>query len=181
MEPVIVEDAVVSSTRIRDLVQAGDVWDARPLLGRFYQVAGTVVKGAGRGGKLLGFPTANLRLTDELFPKPGVYAIWVERGESMLPGVANIGTNPTFGENALSVEAHVLDYEADLYGSELWVHFVQRIRSERRFNDFEELKARIGRDAELARTILSMPEARPVRTPRIATGFSLDPSGGVRP
>lgn len=167
LDPVIMEGAIVSSTRIRDLVEAGDVWDVLPLLGRFYQVSGTVIKGRDRGGKLLGFPTANLQLTDELFPKPGVYAIWVEAKGEILPAVANIGYNPTFGNDAISVEAHILDYSGDLYGQSLWVHFVQRIRSERKFSGIEELKARIGRDIELARRILMTYEARAVRTEHI--------------
>ena len=116
LDPVTCEGAVVSSTRIRDLVQAGEVWEARPLLSRFYQVAGEVVHGMDRGGKLLGFPTANLKLVDELVPKRGVYAIWVELDGHCLPAVANIGTNPTFGNDAVSVEAHLLDFEGDLYG-----------------------------------------------------------------
>lgn len=159
LEPVTVEDAIVSSTRIRDLVQAGDVWDALPLLGRFYQVAGEVVHGMNRGGRLLGFPTANLKLVDELFPKPGVYAIWVEVDGEPHKGVANIGKNPTFGNDALSVEAHLLDYSGDLYGRDIRVHFVQRIRDERKFNGIDELKERIGKDISIGRQILSEPEA----------------------
>ena len=108
LDPVSIDNAIVSSTRIRDLVQAGKVWAARPLLGRFYQIKGEVVHGMNRGGKLLGFPTANIKLVDELFPKNGVYAIWVELAGKVHQGVANIGKNPTFGNDALSVEAHLL-------------------------------------------------------------------------
>jgi len=159
IDPVSIEGAVVSSTRIRDLVQAGNVWAVKPLLGRFYQVSGEVVHGMNRGGRLLGFPTANLKLVDELFPKPGVYAIWVEVGDEVHMGVANIGKNPTFGNDALSVEAHLLDFKGDLYGSDIRVHFVQRIRDERKFNGIDELKDRISKDVELGRQILSQPEA----------------------
>lgn len=159
LDPVSIEDAIVSSTRIRDLVQAGHVWQARPLLGRFYQVMGEVVHGMNRGGRLLGFPTANLKLMDELFPKPGVYAIWVEVDNEVYKGVANIGKNPTFGNDALSVEAHLLDFNGDLYGREIMVHFVQRIRDEKKFSGIDELKERITLDAELGRQILSQPEA----------------------
>ena len=159
LDPVTVENAIVSSTRIRDLVQAGNVWSARPLLGRFYQVKGEVVHGMDRGGKLLGFPTANLKLVDELFPKPGVYAIWVEVDGAVHMGVANIGKNPTFGNDALSVEAHILDFSGDIYGSDIRVHFVQRIRDEKKFNGIDELKARISTDIDLGRQILSQPEA----------------------
>lgn len=159
LDPVTIDGAVVSSTRIRDLVQSGRVWAARPLLGRFYQVRGQVVRGMNRGGRLLGFPTANLKLVDELFPMPGVYAIWVEVHGEVRMGVANIGINPTFGNDALSVEAHILDYSGDLYGSDIRVHFVQRIRDERKFSGLDELRARIAKDVELGRQILSQPEA----------------------
>ncbi|MGE4293517.1 MAG: bifunctional riboflavin kinase/FAD synthetase [Desulfovibrio sp.] len=161
LDPVTCDGAVVSSTRIRDLVQAGEVWEARPLLSRFYQVAGEVVHGMDRGGKLLGFPTANLRLVDELVPKRGVYAIWVELDGHCLPAVANIGTNPTFGNDAVSVEAHILDFKSDIYGRRIHVHFVQRLRDERKFSGLDELKARIAEDVHLARAILSAPEAQP--------------------
>ncbi len=160
LDPVALGGAIVSSTRIRDLVESGDVWDARPLLGRFYQVEGEVVHGMKRGGKLLGFPTANLKLVDELFPKPGVYAVWVEVDGDPHQGVANIGKNPTFGNDALSVEAHILDYDRDIYGRDIRVHFVQRIRDERKFNGIDELKERISRDVQIGRQILARPEGR---------------------
>ena len=159
LDPVSIDNAVVSSTRIRDLVQAGKVWPVRSLLGRFYQIKGEVVHGMKRGGDLLGFPTANLKLVDELFPKTGVYAIWVEVGGEIRKGVANIGKNPTFGNDALSVEAHILDYSGDLYGSDIRVHFVQRIRDEKKFNGIDELKDRIAKDVELGRQLLSQSEA----------------------
>ncbi|NDV22638.1 bifunctional riboflavin kinase/FAD synthetase [Desulfovibrio sp. JC022] len=160
LDPVIINDAVVSSSRIRDLVSEGNVWDVRPLLGRFYQVRGEVVHGMNRGGRLLGFPTANIKLEDELFPKKGVYAIRVEVEGKVLPGVANIGKNPTFGNEALSVEAHILDFSEDIYGKDIRVHFIQRIRSEKKFNGLDELKERIGIDINLAREILSYPESQ---------------------
>ncbi|MEZ7197718.1 bifunctional riboflavin kinase/FAD synthetase [Pseudodesulfovibrio karagichevae] len=159
LDPVTIDNAIVSSTRIRDLVQAGHVWAVRPLLGRFYQVKGEVVHGMNRGGKLLGFPTANLKLVDELFPKPGVYAVWAEVDGAVYEGVANIGLNPTFGNETLSVEAHLLDFSGDIYGDQIRVHFVQRIRDEKKFNSLEELKDRIARDVELGRKILAQPEA----------------------
>jgi riboflavin kinase/FMN adenylyltransferase len=159
--PVLVEGAVVSSTRIRDMVQAGKVWDARRLLGRFYIVRGQVQHGRDRGGKLLGFPTANLKLTDELVPLTGVYAVWAVINKKPMKAVANIGFNPTFGNDAISVEIHVLDFNGDLYGQSLDVHFVQRLRAEKKFSGLDELKAQISRDAQLARTILDSSEAQP--------------------
>lgn len=160
LEPVMVDQAIVSSTRIRDLVEAGDVWAAKPLLGRFYRVSGTVVHGQNRGGRLLGFPTANMHLVDELFPKTGVYCCWAELDGELHQAVANIGYNPTFGNDVLSVEVHIMDLNEDLYGRALKVHFVQRLRGERKFSGLDELKAQIGKDITLARTILALPEAR---------------------
>jgi riboflavin kinase/FMN adenylyltransferase len=160
LEPVMVDQAIVSSTRIRDLVEAGDVWAVKPLLGRFYRVTGTVVHGQNRGGRLLGFPTANVHLVDELFPKTGVYCCWAELDGEIHQAVANIGYNPTFGNDVLSVEVHIMDLNADLYGRTLKVHFVQRLRGERKFSGLDELKAQIGKDITLARTILGLPEAR---------------------
>jgi riboflavin kinase / FMN adenylyltransferase len=160
LDPVIVNGAVVSSTRIRDMIQAGKVWDVRPLLGRYHQVRGTVAHGLKRGRKL-GFPTANLAARDELVPLPGVYAVWVETGGVIRPGVANIGKNPTFGENALTVEAHILDFKGNLYDQPIRVHFVQRLRAEKRFSGPDELAARIREDTGLARMILAAPDSRP--------------------
>lgn len=157
--PVLIDDAVVSSTRIRDTIQAGDVWDAKPLLGRFHMVRGQVIHGAGRGGRLLGFPTANLAAPDQLLPRTGVYAAWVGLDGAVLPAVANIGSNPTFGEEVLSVEAHILGFSRDIYGRTVDLHFVQRLRGEKKFSGPDELKARIAEDAALAKRILATPEA----------------------
>ncbi len=160
LSPVMVDGAIVSSTRIRDMVQAGMVWEARKLLGRFYRVQGKVITGQKRGGPLLGFPTANICLKDELFPKTGVYAVWVEVLGQIKPGVANIGYNPTFGNDYLSVEVHILDFKQNIYGQDIRVHFVQRLRSEKKFSGLDELKKQIQADIELGQKILSSPEAQ---------------------
>ncbi|SKA75039.1 bifunctional riboflavin kinase/FAD synthetase [Desulfobaculum bizertense] len=158
--PYMYDSAVVSSTRIRDLVNKGQVWDARPLLGRFYTVRGEIEHGANRGGRLLGFPTANLRLVDELCPGLGVYAVWTTLNDVTRPGVANIGYNPTFGNDAISVEVHILDFDGDIYGDDLTVRFVQRLRSEKKFNGPQELTEQIDKDIALSRKILSSSEAQ---------------------
>jgi riboflavin kinase/FMN adenylyltransferase len=160
LSPVMVDGAIVSSTRIRDMVQAGMVWEARKLLGRFYRVQGKVITGQKRGGPLLGFPTANICLKDELFPKTGVYAVWVEVLGQVYPGVANIGYNPTFGNDYLSVEAHILNFKQNIYGQDIRVHFVQRLRSEKKFSGLDELKKQIQADIELGQKILNSPEAQ---------------------
>lgn len=158
IDPIYKDNDVVSSTRIRNLVQSGRVAEVRPLLGRYYQVAGSVITGHKRGGPMLGIPTANLKLVDELFPEPGVYAVWVEWDKDVLPAVANVGHNPTFGNNALSVEVHILDFNHDLYDQELRINFVRHIRGEQKFSGIEELKTQILQDIAQARNILSDPE-----------------------
>ncbi len=158
--PVMVNEAIVSSTRIRDLVKSGQVWEVRPLLGRFYRVSGQVIPGRKRGGPLLGFPTANILLQDELFPKTGVYAVWVELSGRVYAAVANIGYNPTFGNDLLSVEVHIFDFTENIYDQPIKVHFVQRLRSEIKFSGLEDLKTQIRQDCELAKKILALPEAK---------------------
>lgn len=161
LAPVLIDDVIVSSTRIRDMVEAGDVWDVRPLLGRFYRVSGQVIHGKKRGGPMLGFPTANMCLKDELFPKIGVYAVWAEIDQTIMPAVANIGFNPTFGNDILSVEVHIMDFEKNIYDRDILIHFVQRLRSEKKFSSLDELKQQISKDKDIARQILAAPEAQP--------------------
>lgn len=151
----------ISSTSIRSLVRAGNIDEATTLLGHPYSVYGEVVSGD-RRGRLLGFPTANLRIdARKVLPANGVYAVRVR-----LPGeerashsaVANIGIRPTFGgEPRLLVEVHLLDITLDLYGLRLGVEFVARLRDERRFNGVAELVAQIAADARQARDLLMEP------------------------
>jgi len=161
LNPVLVGGAVVSSTRIRDLVQAGNVWEARPLLGHFFEVQGLVVDGMKRGAAMLGFPTANIRPEATLLPRPGVYAVWAVLDGEPLQAVANVGYNPTFGDTGLTLETHIMDFNRNIYGQELSVQFVQRLRSERKFESLDALKARIADDVRLGRVILGNPDALP--------------------
>jgi riboflavin kinase/FMN adenylyltransferase len=149
------EGAVVSSSLIRAMLRLGKVDAANRLLGRSYGVVGRVVKGHGRGAELLKVPTANLRPENELLPASGIYAVWVCRGRETLPGVANIGTCPTFDDAELSLEVHLLDFNGDLYGEELEVEFVRRLREERRFPSIEALAAQIRADIGDARKALA--------------------------
>jgi riboflavin kinase/FMN adenylyltransferase len=110
-----------------------------------------VIPGAARGRKL-GFPTANVEFVQELLPLPGVYVIDAVVGGVVRRGVANVGFNPTFGENSLGVEAHLLDFAGDLYGQEMTVRFRDRIRDERKFKSVEELVRQIGKDVGYARS-----------------------------
>jgi len=152
--PIHLDDAVVSSTSIRELVQQGNLVDAKKFLGRDYQICGTVVKGKGRGGKLLGFPTANLKPVDELIPKRGVYAVSVRIDDKNYCGVTNIGYNPTFGDDALSVETHVLDFSENIVGRMIKVKFIQRLRDEETFGDVKALSDRIAQDVDQARKLM---------------------------
>lgn len=152
---VDLESRRISSTEIRNLVREGHVEEAGKLLGRHYQVRGVVIPGRDRGGRLLGFPTANLRLYDELCPKGGVYAVTVEYNETTYEGVANIGYSPTFDNGKFSVEVHVLDFQQDIYDRPIRVNFVLRLRGEKKFPGPEALAGQIRQDIERAREILS--------------------------
>lgn len=146
----------ISSTKIRELVTDGKVADAQQLLGRYYQVRGTVMAGRNRGGRLLGFPTANIKLHDELCPKTGVYAVTVEYMDSKYKGVANIGYSPTFEDNIFTVEVHILDFNENIYGRNIRVNFISRIRDEMKFTGIDQLSEQIKNDIYEARMILSL-------------------------
>ncbi len=145
---------VVSSTRIREAVRAGDFALARRLLGRDYTVMGEVVKGR-QLGRQIGFPTANLSLENEELPPRGVYSVMVHGARFPahgLKGVANLGVRPTVEANGeRTLEVHLLDAECDLYGETLEVAFVERLREERKFSSVEELRAQITLDVAAAR------------------------------
>jgi riboflavin kinase / FMN adenylyltransferase len=145
----------ISSTRIRALLLDGNVQQAHKLLGRYYQVSGTVIPGRNRGGKLLGFPTANIQLTDELCPKSGIYAVSVDCLGKRHQGVANIGYSPTFADQEFTIEVHLLDFNTDLYGKPISIKFIERIRDEIKFASISELSQQIARDVEAARVILN--------------------------
>jgi len=148
--PLVRGGLIVSSTRIRELLLAGRVREAEELMCRPYRVSGAVIAGAGRGRKL-GYPTANIQYAQELLPLPGVYVVEVEVAGARTRGVANVGFNPTFGENSLGVEVHLLDFDKDLYGQEISVYFRDRIRDERKFQRAEELVRQIQMDVQYAR------------------------------
>ena len=143
---------VVSSSRIRNLLLAGKVREAEALLGRPFEVSGPVENGYGRGAGL-GFPTANVMFSRSLLLSQGVYVVDVEVGGVTLRGVANVGCKPTFGGAAVGIEAHLLDFQGDLYGKEASVRFRERIRDERKFQGADELIIQIQKDVEHARRI----------------------------
>jgi riboflavin kinase/FMN adenylyltransferase len=145
----------ISSTAIRESVQAGEMQYACRMLGRHFQIRGTVEAGRDRGGKLLGFPTANLKLEDELIPKTGIYAVTVETRGGLLQGVANIGYSPTFDDRRFTVEVHILDFKEFIYGQRIRVNFIRRIRDEIKFSSLGALKDQIAKDVETARRLLA--------------------------
>jgi riboflavin kinase/FMN adenylyltransferase len=153
LEPIAGRGVVYSSTRIRRHLLKGDVAEMAHLLGRHFTMEGEVIHGAKRGKKL-GFPTANLRTEKDLLPKPGVYAVKVKRGDEVLNGVVNIGCNPTFCTEGLSVEVHILDFHREIYGEYLRLYFVERLRDEMLFPEPSALAAAIAADIERARHIL---------------------------
>jgi len=147
-------DTVVSSSRVRSLLLRGRVCEAATLLGRTYHIEGNVISGAGRGARVLETPTANLSTPNELVPKEGVYVVKVSFDRKVFDGVANIGMNPTFGNNTLSYEVHLFGYSGDLMGKHLKIHFVDWLRNERTFESPEILKEQIAKDIETAKFIL---------------------------
>ncbi len=146
----------ISSTKIRNLVMEGRVKDVPKYLGRFYQIRGKVIKGRNRGGSQLGFPTANIKLHDELCPKFGVYAVTVECTEGIFKGVANIGYSPTFDDHIFTIEVHILDgFSSDIYDTRIRVNIIERLRDEKKFSNIQELSTQIARDIEKAKELLS--------------------------
>ncbi|HOO97080.1 MAG TPA: bifunctional riboflavin kinase/FAD synthetase [Caldisericia bacterium] len=150
------EGSPISSTRIRkNLLFSGNVSRAASMLGRNYSLSGRVVTGAGIG-KTLGFPTANIDVPDEnkLIPAEGVYACFVRLEGKTYQSVVSIGTRPTFHDNQRVIEAHLLDFEGNLYNMDIGIEFVDRLREQKRFDERDALKAQIGQDVKRARGIL---------------------------
>lgn len=144
----------ISSTLIREMIRKGDVKTVRHYLGRHYQIRGKVGAGRNRGGKLLGFPTANITLKDELCPETGVYAVTVNCSHGIFKGVANIGFSPTFDDHLFTVEVHILDFNHDIYNQDIRVNMIEKLRDEKKFNGIDELSTQIRKDVEKARSIL---------------------------
>jgi riboflavin kinase/FMN adenylyltransferase len=153
--PVLHEGALVSSTRVREAVARGDVRAAHELLGRPHFLDGVVVRGGARG-RSLGIPTANLDPVNETLPHGGVYACLARRlpDGGRLRAVVNIGKRPTFGGGLTLVEAHILDFDGDLYGATLRIELHERLRDERRFEGPEALLEQVASDIAAARRVL---------------------------
>ena len=154
IDPVEFNEQRVSSSLVRDLIEEGDVVRARDFLGRAYSIQGPVVHGH-KTGRGIGFPTANIDTSKVQIPATGVYAVYVTSEGQVYPGVVNIGFNPTFNRDRLSVEVHIFDFGKTIYGSEIEVAFIDRIRGEIQFKSAEELVAQIQEDIKTAKTLLS--------------------------
>ena len=145
----------VSSSYIRALLHQGQVTQAARLLGRHYGLTGRVVHGA-RRGRDIGYPTANLAVSPQrVVPANGVYATYVGLGSNWHPSVTNVGVRPSFDDGARSIEAHILDYSGDLYGREVALTFVARLRPELRFGGVQALIDQMGRDVQDARRVFA--------------------------
>ena len=163
LEAQLLGETLISSSRIRDFVGKGEVDTAAKLLGRPFFIDGKVIQGAGRGASL-GIRTANLKTDNELTPMGGVYACQAELGKRRYPAVTNIGLNPTFGGRTLSIETHLLGFHRNIYGKDLRLHFIQRIRDERSFDAVEALVTQIHKDIDRAKKILEKQSRRSHRS-----------------
>jgi len=151
----LINGELVSSTAIRKALADGDMKRVHRLIGRNFSFGGGVVTGAHRG-KELGFPTANIEVNPgQALPPDGVYATWAYIDGQAYPSMANIGKRPTFGNNERTVEVYVLDYHSNLYGHEIRIDLIDRVRDEKKFNTVQELKDQIARDIKRGRAILS--------------------------
>lgn len=153
VDAVLINNVVVSSSAVRDLISNGDIEEAAGLLGRMYSIEGVVVHGSHRG-EALGFPTANLKVVNELIPAHGVYAVLVQIEDQTIKGVASIGIRPTFDAGPVSIEAYLFDFHEGLYGKEMEVAFVKRLRAEEKFPDADALVRQIRKDVQDAQAAL---------------------------
>jgi riboflavin kinase/FMN adenylyltransferase len=153
VEAIQEDGVIISSSVIRDLISSGRMEDAARLLGRHYSVEGEVVHGSHRG-HTLGFPTANLKTRNELVPSNGVYAVVADVDGRILKGVASIGVRPTFDSGPVSIEVYLLAFQGELYGKQMEVSFVHRIRGEEKFPDADALVRQIRKDVHDAEHFL---------------------------
>ncbi len=150
---VTIDDQVMSSTNVRLSILEGNVRLVSRMLGRYYDVSGTVVQGYQRG-RGMGFPTANIQ-SDKVIPRVGVYVIYAVIDGKRYEGVLNIGFNPTFNNDELSIEGHLLDFQGDIYGKKVTILFVERLRDEMKFPGPKELMEQIAKDIERGKEILA--------------------------
>ncbi|HIJ97105.1 MAG TPA: bifunctional riboflavin kinase/FAD synthetase [Desulfuromonadales bacterium] len=146
-------EVIFSSSLVRSLIARGEMASVPSVLGRYYMISGTVVHGR-EIGLQLGYPTANIATLNELIPPDGVYAVMVRLDGALLKGACSIGINPTFSDSSRTIEVFLLDFSAHIYGREIEVFFVQRLRSMQKFSDVSALKASIANDIKQTRLVL---------------------------
>ncbi len=152
VEPVVLDGEVVSSTTIRSLIEDGVVKKAGKFLDDYYSIEARIKEGEKRGRKL-GFPTANLDTSCKIFPKRGVYVTWAHLEGDRFRSITNVGLRPTFGENQLLIETHIIDFGDDAYGKTIRIEFIDRLRDEKRFESVDALIMQISKDVERANEI----------------------------
>jgi riboflavin kinase/FMN adenylyltransferase len=157
--PVSIEGSVVSSSLIRRLLHSGEIDKVNTLLGRPYEIEGTVVRGKSRGRRL-GFPTANIHSTNDIAP-PGVFVSEVGIGSKTFQAVTNVGSKPTFGEKDVMIESYIIDYNTSLYKKKLRVLFLKKIREEMKFDTPEDLSLQIKKDLEKTLAFFRKEKASP--------------------
>ena len=158
VEPLILDGVIVRSRRVRQAITQGDISTGNKLLGRPFYLSGTVVPGD-RRGRELGFPTANLAITPGMMlPGDGIYATWAIINGVRHPSATSIGIRPTFGLTERLVEVYVMDFDADLYGQEIGVKFVKKLRNQEAFTDIESLVRQVDQDVADARLVLARDE-----------------------
>ena len=152
--PIVINGEVASSTAIRKALAKGDMKKVHQLIGRPFSLHGRVITGAGRGAEL-GFRTTNLDIDrEQALPADGVYATWAYVDDKAYQSMTNIGRRPTFGNNERNVEVLILNYDSDLYGRELKIDIIERLRDEKKFDTVEQLKKQIAEDVNQGRAIL---------------------------
>ena len=152
MEPYTYKNEVISSTRIRKAIEEGNVEEAYEMLNRPYSLKGTVVYGK-QIGRTIGFPTANLDYDKNfILPSEGVYYTSVKVNNKLCKGITSIGYNPTVGGKVLTVESYILDFKEDIYGKDIEVNFIKKIRDNIKFNGIDELKDQLEKDKSFAET-----------------------------
>ncbi|MCW7502735.1 bifunctional riboflavin kinase/FAD synthetase [Leptospira paudalimensis] len=155
-EAVLKKDSKISSSLIRGFLDKGEMEEAKILLGRNYHISGTVVEGSKRG-RTIGFPTANLQVpSDKLLPSVGVYACFVKFDGKDHKGMVNIGFNPTFDGLGLHVEVNIFDFDGNLYGKEIELEMVKKIREEQKFDGIDALKNQLNKDKDTSLSILAL-------------------------
>ena len=157
VDPYLIGSTTISSTNIRQALQTGNLGKVSLMLGRYFSLKGTVIRGQGRGGEELGFPTCNLSMNKtQILPSDGIFAAWATVKNKRYKAAASVGTKPTFeSDGARVVEAYILDFDADVYGLDIRLEFVETIRNQQKFNSADELISQMKIDVDQIKGILT--------------------------